>query len=80
MNFSIIDSATGETIGFATITGMEDEDILAWLCSHGYLTGQADDFEITRSYPFAEGELVVIDLETNAPVLKLELPEQLEAA
>jgi hypothetical protein len=75
MNFSIIDSATGETIGYVKITGMDDEAILEWLCAQGYLVGSPDDYQITRGYSFAEGEIVVVDLETNAPVLKLELPE-----
>lgn len=75
----IIDSATGETIGNVTIDGMEDEDILQWLCDKGYLMGSPEYYEISRSYPFAEGEIVVLDLDTQRPVLKLELPMEPES-
>jgi hypothetical protein len=71
----IIDSATGDTIGNVNIAGMDDEQILEWLHRNGYLMGSSDYYEISRGYPFSEGELVVIDLETNHPVLKLELVE-----
>lgn len=80
MKLDIIDSATGETIGSANITGMDDERILEWLCSHGYLMGSSDNYEITRGYAFAEGELVVVDIETQVPVLKLEIPEEADKA
>lgn len=75
----IIDSATGETLGNVNIVGMEDEAILNWLCRKGYLDGSPDLYEITRSYPFTEGEIVVLDMETQKPVLKLELPPEPEA-
>lgn len=72
----IIDSATGETIGHVNIVGMDDEAILEYLCKAGYLIGSADYYEISRCYPFAEGEIVVLDMETKKPVLKLELPDE----
>jgi hypothetical protein len=71
---NIIDSANGDVIGSITITGMDDEHILDWLILHSYLAGSADMYEITRSYPFAEGEIIVLDMDTQAPVLKLEVP------
>lgn len=72
----IIDSATGETIGSVNIVHMDDEKILQWLCSHGYLVGSPDYYEIDRTFPFAEGDIVVVDIETHVPVLKLELPPE----
>lgn len=85
MMLCILESATGETLGYVNIARMDDERILQWLCSTGsylsggpYLMGSPEDYEITRCYPFAEGELVVIDIETQVPVLKLELPPELE--
>jgi hypothetical protein len=74
----IIDSATGETLGHVNIAGMDDERILQWLCKRGYLEGPPDSYEISRCYPFADGETVVIDVETQKPVLKLELPPEPE--
>src|SRR5882724_961849 len=72
MMLCIIESASGDTFGYVNIVGMDDERILEWLCSTGsylsggpYLMGSPDDYEITRCYPFAEGELVVIDIETG---------------
>jgi len=76
----IIDSATGETLGSVNIVGMDDETILIWLCRKGYLEGAPHLYEITRGYPFAEGELIVIDMDTGHAVLKLELPEEKEKA
>jgi hypothetical protein len=75
----IIDSATGETLGNVNIAGMEDEAILDWLCRKGYLAGSPDEYEINRSYPFAIGEIVVLDMDTQKPVLKLELPDESES-
>ena len=72
----IIDSATGETLGNVNIAGMDDEQTLQWLVAHGYLAGPADAYEITRGYAFAEGETVVIDIEMQQPVLKLEMPPE----
>lgn len=80
MLFHIIDSATGDTLGDVNIAGMEDEAILDWLCRKGFLAGSSDLYEITRSYPFAEGEIVVLDMETQKPVLKLEVPSESKAA
>jgi hypothetical protein len=74
----IIDSATGETVGDVNIVGMDDEAILAFLHRKGYLAGGPDYYEISRCFPFAEGEIVVVDIETNVPVLKLELPPESE--
>lgn len=76
MIVNIIDSATGETIGSVNIVGMDDERILEWLCEQGYLAGSPDLYQIVRSYPFAEGEIVVLDMESQLPVLKLELPDE----
>lgn len=78
MIYNIIDSATGETLGTGIIFGMDDEIILEWLCSHGYLTGGADNYEISRTYPFAEGKIVVLDFESQQPVLALEEPPEHE--
>jgi hypothetical protein len=80
MNFEIIDSASGDMLGRVIIEGMEDEEILEVLCAKGYLTGAPENYEITRSYPFAEGEIVVLDLEDQTPVLALAEPETLKAA
>lgn len=80
MLFHIVESATGDTLGSVNIVGMEDETILQWLCDKGYLDGSPDLYDLTRSYPFAEGELVVLDMETQKPVLKLELPQMEDAA
>jgi hypothetical protein len=80
MLLHIIESATGDTLGNVNISGMEEEDILAWLCAKGFLEGDESLYEITRTYPFAEGELLVLDLDSHSPVLKLELPEVKEAA
>ena len=80
MEFAILDSATGETLGYVNIVSMDDEQILAWLVARGYLQGNADLYDITRSYPFAEGETVVIDMDTQTPVLKLELNDVREKA
>lgn len=79
MLLSIIDSATGETVGSVNIVGMDDEAILAWLVAHGYLAGEPDLYDISRNYPFAEGEIVVIDQDTNQPLLKLEFPPEVHA-
>lgn len=76
----IVESSSGDTLGGVIITGMEDEDILEWLCRKGYLAGSPDLYEITRSFPFAEGECVVLDMDTHAPVLKLELEPESKAA
>ena len=76
MLLHIIDSSTGDTLGDVNIQGMDDEHILRWLVDHGYLSGPADAYDITRSYAFAEGETVVIDMETQLPVLKLEMPPE----
>lgn len=80
MLLHIIDSPNGDILGNVNIAGMEEEEILDWLCRKGYLAGGPDLYEITRSYPFAEGEIVVLDIETQKPVLKLELPQEKEAA
>lgn len=74
----IIDSATGDHLGNVNIGGMEDEEILERLCRAGYLVGGPHHYEITRSYPFAEGKIVVLDLELQTPVLALEPPPELE--
>lgn len=71
----IIDSATGDTLGHVNICGMDDEAILRYLCNSGYLMGTPDYYMLSRTYPFAEGEIVVLDMETQKPVLKLELPD-----
>jgi hypothetical protein len=78
MIFEIIESATGDTLGSVNISGMSDEHILKWLVDHGYLAGDPDDYEISRCYPLAEGEIVVLDMETQRPMLKLELPPEPE--
>lgn len=75
MILNILESATADLLGSVNITGMSDEQILEWLIDHGYLAGSSDLYEITRSYAFAEGEIIVIDMDTQQPVLKLELPE-----
>ena len=80
MLLHIIDSGTADNLGSVNIAGMDDEAILEWLCRKGYLAGHADLYEITRSFPFAEGEIVVLDMETQKPVLKLEVPEEAKAA
>jgi hypothetical protein len=80
MELFIIDSANGDTLGSVNISGMSDEHILKWLVDHGYLDGSPDDYEITRSYPLAEGEIVVLDIETQRPLLKLEFPDEQIAA
>lgn len=80
MLLHIIDSPNGDTLGDVNIAGMEDEAILEWLCRKGYLAGSADLYEITRSYPFCEGEVVVVDMDTQKPVLKLEVPAESAAA
>lgn len=79
MIFDIIDSGTGDTLGNVNIAGMSDEHILKWLVDHGYLPGNPDDYEISRCYPLAEGEIVVIDMDTQRPLLKLELPDETPA-
>jgi hypothetical protein len=75
MNFEIIDSASGDVLGRVIIASMEDEEILQILCDKGYLSGSPEYYEITRSYPFAEGDIVVLDLESQVPVLALAEPE-----
>lgn len=75
MILHIIESASGDWLGDVTITGMSDEQILEWLCSHSYLDGPPDLYEIDRCFPFAEGEIVVVDMDTHVPVLKLELDD-----
>lgn len=76
----IIESSTGDKLGDVNITGMDDDAILDWLCRKGFLEGSPDLYEISRSFPFAEGEIVVVDMDTHAPVLKLELPDEAQAA
>jgi hypothetical protein len=76
---TIIDSATGDTIGSVNISGMSDEHILKWLVDHGYVSGSPDDYEISRCYPLAEGEIVVLEMESQRPILKLELPPEPES-
>lgn len=78
MLLHIIESASGDHLGNVIITGMDDEAILSWLCRNGYLLGSPDLYEISRCFPFAEGETVVIDMDTRLPVLKLELPAESE--
>ena len=80
MLLHIIDSPNGDTLGSVNIAGMEDQEILEWLCRKGYLEGSADLYDITRTYPFCEGEIVVVDMESQKPVLKLELPDEAKAA
>jgi hypothetical protein len=80
MLLHIIESASGENLGDVNISGMSDEHILKWLCDHGYLDGSPDDYEISRCYPLAEGEIVVLDIETQRPLLKLEFPDEQIAA
>jgi hypothetical protein len=77
----IIDSATGETLGSVNIAIMEDEEILKVLYAKGYLAGPPEYYEISRCYPFAEGKIVVLDFESQQPVLALEdEPEVSKAA
>ena len=76
MMMDIIDSASGDVLGYVNILGMDDEAILAYLCRTGYLDGSPDDYEMTRSYPFAEGELIVLDAECGTPVLAVTIPEE----
>ena len=79
MIMHIIESATGDTLGHVNIMGMDDEEILQWLCDRRFLDGSPDDYEITRSYPFAEGEIVVIEAESHQPILTVQIPSDNEA-
>ena len=74
----IIESATGDLLGHVNILGMDDEHILQWLCNQAYLSGSPDDYEITRSYPFAEGETIVVDAESRQPILMIQIPPEPE--
>jgi hypothetical protein len=67
----ILESSTGDQLGNIDIRSMNDENILAWLCSRGYLDGVSDEYEISLSYPFAEGEITVVCIETKEPVLTI---------
>lgn len=75
MLHSIIDSATGDTVGSVIIGLMDDEQILEWLCRHGYLMGAPEHYELSRTFPFADGQTVVLDMETRQPVLMIQEPE-----
>jgi hypothetical protein len=75
MLHSVIDSATGDVLGHVIIDRMDDEEILERLYRAGYLAGGPEYYEITRCYPFAEGKIVVLDLENQTPVLALEDPD-----
>lgn len=79
MLMHIVDSATGATLGSVNIGAMDDETILQWLCDRGYLEGSPDLYVISRTFPFAEGEIVVLDMDTQRPLLKLELPPEPDA-
>jgi hypothetical protein len=76
VRYSILESGSGDVLGSVEIAeGIADEIIVTMLVESGYLQGSPDNFSVDYNYSFMDGSPVVIDLDTDEPVITLEMDE-----